>query len=413
MGIYDTIIQPIAWVLGEILDILFNGLYAIGLGNIAIAIIVFTLLIKILMMPLTIKQSKMMKLNSIITPEVQAIQKKYKDKRNDQAAMVKMQEETKAVYEKYGTSQMGGCIQMLIQFPILMALYRVIQQIPMYVGQLKNLLLAILNGTNGGIMSDAGYADKMNAIASGIDWNNTDAAIKAMNAFTADQWAQLRDAFPAFAQVISDNQTKITEMNTFLTVNVSQNPQLGLSIAVLIPILAGLTQFISVKVSQGNQSAQMDDDNPAAASMKMMTLFMPLMSAFIAFSVPAGLGVSWIATAVIQTIMQLLVNRYYDKIGVDAIIAKNVERANKKRAKKGLPPEKITKAATVNTKKIDQAEKNKQRIDSLQAKKEANDKKMKEILESTNYYKSAKPGSLAEKAGMVSKYNEKNEKNKK
>jgi len=262
-------------------------------------------------------------------------------------------------------------------------------------------------------MSDAGYADKMNAIASGIDWNNTDAAIKAMNAFTADQWAQLRDAFPAFAQVISDNQTKITEMNTFLTVNVSQNPQLGLSIAVLIPILAGLTQFISVKVSQGNQSAQMDDDNPAAASMKMMTLFMPLMSAFIAFSVPAGLGVYWIATAVIQTIMQLLVNRYYDKIGVDAIIAKNVERANKKRAKKGLPPEKITKAATVNTKKIDQAEKNKQRIDSLQAKKEANDKKMKEILESTNYYKSAKPGSLAEKAGMVSKYNEKNEKNKK
>ena len=90
----------------------------------------------------------------------------------------------------------------------------------------------------------------------------------------------------------------------------------------------------------------MDDDNPAAASMKMMTLFAPLMSVFIAFSVPTGLGVYWIATAVFQTVLQLIVNRHYDKIGVDAIIAKSVEKANKKRAKKGLPPQQIAKNAT-------------------------------------------------------------------
>ena len=338
-SIYNTIINPIAWVFGKILDFLFMGLHAIGLGNIAIAIIVFTFLVKILMLPLTVKQSKMMKLNNIIMPEVRKIQDKYKDKRNDQEAMLKMQAETKAVYEKYGTSQMGGCIQMLIQFPILMAMYRVIQYIPMYVGQL----------------------------------------------------------------------TKITEMNTFLTINVSQNPTFGLSIAVLIPILSGLSQYISVKVSQGN--TQMDPDDPTAASMKMMTLFMPIMSAFIAFSVPAGLGVYWIATAVFQTILQVLVNRHYDKMGVDAIVAKNVERMNKKRAKKGLPPEKIAKNAVTNTKKLDSIEKSRQRVETLQAKKEANDKKMKEILSSTEYYKSAKPGSLAEKAGMVARYNEKNKKN--
>ena len=157
----------------------------------------------------------------------------------------------------------------------------------------------------------------------------------------------------------------------------------------------------------------MDEDNPAAASMKMMTLFTPLMSVFIAFSVPAGLGVYWIATAVFQTILQLLVNRHYDKIGAEAIVKKSIEKANKKRAKKGLLPEKIAKNATVNTKKVDSIEKNKQRIQNLQEKKDANDKKMKEIMDSTNYYKSAKPGSLAEKAGMVSKYNEKSEKKKK
>lgn len=408
---YNSIISPIAYVLGKILDILFVGLHQIGLGNIAIAIIIFTFLIKLLMLPLTVKQAKSMKLNKFIAPEVKAIQDKYKDKKGDQNAMVKMQEETKAVYAKYGTSQMGGCVQLLIQFPILMALYKVIQDIPMYVGQLKTLFLTILNGSNGGIMSVSDYADKMGQISSNVDWSNVDAAVKAMNSFTADQWNQLKDLFPAFAQIIADNQTKITEMNTFLTVNVSQNPVFGLSITMLIPILSGVTQYISVKVSQGN--VEMDEDNPAAASMKMMTLFAPLMSVFIAFSVPAGLGVYWIATAVFQTILQLLVNRHYDKIGAEAIVKKSIEKANKKRAKKGLPSEKIAKNATVNTKKVDSIEKNKQRIQNLQEKKDANDKKMKEIMDSTNYYKSAKPGSLAEKAGMVSKYNEKSEKKKK
>ena len=410
--IYNTIIDPIAWVFGQFLNILFTGLHAIGLGNIAIAIVVFTFIVKLIMMPLTIKQSKMMKLNSIITPEVQAIQAKYKDKRGDQNAMVKMQEETKAVYAKYGTSQMGGCVQMLIQFPILMALYRVFQNIPMYVGQLKTLITAFLTDTNGGIMNVDGYADKMSAISSApnVDWTNVNSALAAINGFSADQWNQLKDAFPAFANMIAENHVKLTEMNTFLTINVSQNPTFALNAAIVIPILSGLSQFISVKVSQGQNPTQVDDDNPAAASMKMMTLFMPLMSVFIAFSVPAGLGVYWIATAVFQTIMQVMVNRYYDKMGIDVIVKKNVEKMNKKRAKKGLPPEKIAKNATASTKKIDTIDKNKDKIKTLQDKKDANDKKMKEILNSTNYYKSAKPGSLAEKASMVTKYNEKADK---
>lgn len=419
-SIYNAIIEPIALVLGKILDILFTGLHAVGLGNIAIAIILFTLIVKLLMLPLTMKQSKMMKLNSIINPEVKKIQEKYKDKRDDQEAMLKMQAETKAVYEKYGTSQMGGCAQLLIQFPILMALYRVIQNIPTHVGQLKSLLVAILSGTGDGvkgIMSVDGYADIMaeNFTTSGaaVDWTSVDSAITAMNSFTGEQWETLKSLFPSFANVISENQAKITEMNTFLTINVSQVPTFALSAAILIPILAGVSQYISVKISQGQNGNQLDDDNPAAASMKMMNIFMPIMSAFIAFSVPAGLGLYWIATAVFQTIIQLVVNRYYDKQGVDEIVRKNIERINKKRAKKGLPPEKIAKNATASTKKLDSIEKNKQRVQTLQEKKEANDKKIKEIMSSTEYYKTSKPGSLAEKAGMVSKYNEKNSKSSK
>lgn len=411
---YNAIIEPIASLLGKVLDVLFVGINAIGLGNIAIAIILFTLLVKLLMLPLTAKQSKMMKLNSIIGPEVRAIQNKYKDKKGDQNAMLKMQEETKAVYAKYGTSQMGGCVQMLIQFPILLALYRVFQRIPMYVTSLKALFINILGDGVNGIMSAADYSDFMsNTFNTGtlakIDWSNVNDAVVAMNSFTTEQWNLLKEHFTSYASVIADNQTKITEMNTFLGINVSQVPTLALNIAILIPILSGVTQYISVRVSQG-KSNQDDSDNPAAASMKMMNIFMPIMSAFIAFSVPAGLGLYWIATAVIQTIIQICINRYYDKLGVDEIVRRNVEQRNKKRAKKGLPPEKIAKNATTSTKKIDSETKSQERIDKLQQKKEQNDKKVKEILEATNYYKSAKPGSLAEKAGMVAKYNEKNSK---
>lgn len=411
---YNAIIEPIASLLGKVLDVLFVGINAIGLGNIAIAIILFTLLVKLLMLPLTAKQSKMMKLNSIIGPEVRAIQNKYKDKKGDQNAMLKMQEETKAVYAKYGTSQMGGCVQMLIQFPILLALYRVFQRIPMYVTSLKALFINILGDGGNGIMSAADYSDFMsNTFNTGtlakVDWTNVNDAVVAMNSFTTEQWNLLKEHFTSYASVIADNQAKITEMNTFLGINVSQVPTLALNIAILIPILSGVTQYISVRVSQG-KSNQDDSDNPAAASMKMMNIFMPIMSAFIAFSVPAGLGLYWIATAVIQTIIQICINRYYDKLGVDEIVRRNVEKRNKKRAKKGLPPEKIAKNATTSTKKIDSETKSQERIDKLQQKKEQNDKKVKEILEATNYYKSAKPGSLAEKAGMVAKYNEKNSK---
>ena len=407
---YNAIINPIASFLGKILDILFMGLNAIGIGNVAVAIIIFTLIVKLLMLPLTMKQQKLTKITSIMNPELKKIQDKYKDKKGDQNAMIKMQEETKAVYEKYGVSQMGGCVQLLIQFPILMALYRVFQQIPLYISQIKDLFTAILNGQNGGIMAVNGYADTMKQFGENVDWNDVNAAVNAMNGFSADQWNQLKEAFPAFSQLISENYDKITHMNTFLGVNMSQNPGLGFNIAILIPILAGVSQFISVKIAQGKQ--QVDDDNPAAASMKMMTLFMPFMSAFIAISVPAGLGVYWIATAVIQTIMQLIINAYYDKLGAENIVKKNVEKRNKKRAKKGLPPETIAKNASVSTKNISSAERDKQIAESLKSKKEANEKRIKEIKESTQYYKTAKAGSLAEKAGMVAKYNEKNEKKK-
>lgn len=402
----NNIIQPIATALGAILDVLYKGLDFLGIANVAIAIVVFTLLVKLLMLPLTVKQQKMSKLTAIMNPEIKEIQAKYKDKRGDQEAMLKMQAETKAVYEKYGVSQWGSCIQLLIQMPILFALYQVFQKIPLYISSIKVLFTNILGNGSTGLSSIDGYQDTLSNIASNVDWSSTKAAIVGLNSFSADQWNQLKEAFPSMSQLITDNYNQIKQVNTFLGVNMSQAPGFSLSLPILIPILAGVTQFISVKVSQAGMTQGNDDDNPAAASMKMMTLFMPIMSAFIAISVPAGLGVYWIATAVIQTIMYIFINRYYDKIGTDAIVRKNIEKRNKKRAKQGLPAETITKNAKVSAKKVTTED----RVRNLQAKKDANDKKIADLKAAAKNVNHSKAGSLASKANMVSEYNESNKK---
>lgn len=401
---FNAIIMPIAQVLGYIFNLLFEALSFLHIGNVAIAIILFTIIVKLCMLPLSIKQQKLAKLNSVMSPEIKAINEKYKDKKNDQNAMMKMQEETKAVYEKYGVSQMGGCVQMLIQMPILLALYQVFRFIPLYITQLKNLFTAFLTD-NGGIMSASGYTDTMKQFGENIDWSNVNTAITEINKFSTENWEALRDAFPAFSDIIANSHASLEQMNTFLGVNMSQEPGFGLTLAFLIPVLSGLSQFISVKVAQGN--TPVDDDNPMAASMRMTTYIFPLMSAFIAISVPAGLGLYWIATSVIQTIITVFINRYYDKLGAETIVKKNVEKRNKKRAKKGLPPETIAKNATVSTKNVNREK----AVKSLEQIKAENEKKVKEIKESAQYYKTAKPGSLAEKAGMVAKYNEKSSKN--
>ena len=401
---FNAIIMPIAQVLGYIFDLLFEALSFLHIGNVAIAIILFTIIVKLCMLPLSIKQQKLAKLNSVMSPEIKAINEKYKDKKNDQNAMMKMQEETKAVYEKYGVSQMGGCVQMLIQMPILLALYQVFRFIPLYITQLKNLFTAFLTD-NGGIMSASGYTDTMKQFGENIDWTNVNTAITEINKFSTENWDALRNAFPAFSDIIANSHASLEQMNTFLGINMSQEPGFGLTLAFLIPVLSGLSQFISVKVAQGN--TPVDDDNPIAASMRMTTYIFPLMSAFIAISVPAGLGLYWIATSVIQTIITVFINRYYDKLGAETIVKKNVEKRNKKRAKKGLPPETIAKNATVSTKNVNREK----AVKSLEQIKAENEKKVKEIKESAQYYKTAKPGSLAEKAGMVAKYNEKSSKN--
>ena len=135
----NNLLQPLANLLGFLLNLLFNALDAIGIGKIGIAIILFTIIIKVAMLPLTISQQKTVKISQLMQPEMRAIRAKYRGRR-DQESQQRQNEEIRDLYAKYGASQTGGCIQMLIQLPILLALYNVFRNIPMHVGKLNTFL---------------------------------------------------------------------------------------------------------------------------------------------------------------------------------------------------------------------------------------------------------------------------------
>ena len=121
---YDgAILGPIAKLLGWVMNGVYYLMDQIGIGNVGLSIIIFTIIIYLLLFPLTYKQQKFSKLSQKMQPELNAINKKYQGKK-DQASMMAMQQETQAVYEKYGVSMMGSCVQMLIQMPILIAMFR-------------------------------------------------------------------------------------------------------------------------------------------------------------------------------------------------------------------------------------------------------------------------------------------------
>lgn len=415
------LLGPIAEVLGLIMEGLFRFTSMFGIMNIGLCIILFTIVTKLIMFPLTLKQQKSSKLMTVMQPEIQAIQKKYKGKQ-DQESMMKMNVETKAVYEKYGTSMTGGCLPLLIQLPIMFALYRIMYNIPAYVTSVRHYFDAIIAKLPSGYSTSEVFTNLAQTHNLGsADYSNADKVVDLLYKLTDRQWSEMTAAFPDIATVVTQTGENaiesINKMQQFLGINIAYTPMnvigeafqkestvgiLALVVAVLIPVLSGLTQWYSTKLMTATQPTQADDA-PGANMMKSMTTMMPLMSVVFCFSFPFGIGIYWVASSLVQLIQQLGVNSYLKKVDVDQLIAKNVEKANKKRAKKGLPPAKINSNASETLKKLQEVE------EREEAKRMEKIAKAREIQkESSEYYnKDAKPGSLASKAGMVQKYNEK------
>ena len=309
------ILGPIAKVLGWIM----NGIYYVlnslfGIENIGLCIIILTLIIYACLFPLTYKQQKFSKLSQKMNPELQAIQKKYKNKR-DQVSMQKMQEETQMVYQKYGVSPTGSCIQMLIQMPILFALYRVFLNVPAYVPAVKEKFSVLVTE----IMSIDGFADKMTSFVDkikiaglSVDFTATDTnvlhnyIVDVLYKMNTSGWSELKNVFGNLTN-LDATEKSLEKLNYFLGLNISNSPwnimttgfKSGAYLlaigALLIPVISFLTQRLNIKLMP---TASTGENDAMAQQMKTMNLMMPLFSFVMCFTVRlvlvfTGLPVLW------------------------------------------------------------------------------------------------------------------------
>lgn len=414
------IIGPVATLLGYLMNGIFTVLNKIGIPNIGLSIIIFVIVIYLCMMPLTIKQQKFSKLQSKMSPELQAITNKYKGKKDNDSIMA-MNEEQKEVYKKYGVSPTGSCLQLIIQMPILLALYRVIYNIPAYVPAVKDVFtglvdkLVALQGSSEFLQTfkNASYYAKQFAseefAAGGEVMKNT--FIDVLNKASTAEWMSLKTQFPSVSSMVQSTYDTLHEYNNFLGLNIGDSPwyimkeafgtgEILLVIgALLVPILAALTQFLSVKLMPQAAATQSSGNSTAdsmMASMKMMNYTMPIMSAVFCFTLPTGMGIYWVAGSVVRCIQQIVINRHIDKIDFDELIKQNQEKASKK-VKKEVDSSVVIKNANIRTKTKVNADNG-----MSQAEKDAliEEAKRKNAL--------AKEGSISAKANMVKNYNEKN-----
>lgn len=416
------IIGQVAMVLGWIMDLIYKALDLVGIQNIGLCIIIFSIIVYALMTPLQIKQQKFSKLSSVMQPEIQKIQKKYQNKK-DQESMQKMQEETQAVYAKYGVSPTGSCVQLLIQMPILLSLWQVIYKIPAYVGSVR----AVFTEAVTHIIEVEGFTELIQNFISensitrvqlvledGVATSNS--VIDFLYALSPTQWTKLGEMsqFSGFSDIIETTANEISGMQGFFGLNIAEQPLnyitnmfaggsvvIGI-IALLIPILSWATQVLNYKLMpQATQSA--DDANSAMnSSMKTMNTVMPIMSAVFCFTFPVGLGLYWIASALVRSAQQWIINRHLSKIDMDELINENMKKIEKKREKQGLPPQKITNQAHQSVKNINKIEKGSSGKDASE--------RAKKVEETYQKAAKAKPGSITAKANMVRDFNERNKK---
>lgn len=417
--------MPIVNWVAEVLGWLMNGIYSIGVHNLGLCIIIFTVIIYALMTPLQIKQQKFSKMNTVMQPEIQKIQKKYKNKK-DQTSQMKMQEETMAVYEKYGVSPTGSCLQLLIQMPIFFALYQVIIKIPGYIGGIKE----VFSDAVAHITDVSGYSDIISQFITdnGIrtySWvqgqeGNANQVIDFLYSLSPSQWDKLAsiEQFQGFADVLDKSAETLQPMQNFLGLNIADTPwaliQAGWSshqylmilAAVLVPVLAWATQMINMKLmpTASSNSSGNGNQSQMEATMKSMNIFMPLFTAFICFTFPFGIGIYWIIGALVRTVQQLVINRHLNHMDMDAYIQKNREKREKKMAKRGVISQNISQQARMNVRNI------------KEPKRKTMAEKSGSVKEASGYnytVPKTKPGSLASKANMVAAFDEENKKKKK
>ncbi len=342
------ILGPFASIFGLIMNAIYELLDLVGVPNVALTIILFTLIANLLMLPLTIKQQRYTRVSSLVTPEIQKINKKYKGK-TDQVSQRRMQAETMEVYQKYGASPSSGCLPLLISFPILLALYRIIYNIPSYVNSIHALFLTIadpIRQTTGGAEIMDGLIKELGIVVSKFDFNDVEKIIDALNGVKTTGWDTVANAFasnPDVVQAIHSVKDTIININSMpgglnvmdAPVHLSQGVA-GIFPGILIPILAGVSQYVSVKITTPKTNNTAAQENDMAQSMKMVNMIMPLFSVWICFTLPAGVGLYWVCNSVFRTLSIVIVNRFFNNKDIDELVKENAKKVAERKGKPSL-----------------------------------------------------------------------------
>ncbi len=430
------IFKYIVWVLGKIMEGIFWVLDKIGIPNIGLAIILFTIVVNVCMLPLTYKQQKFSKLSQKVNPEINVIRKKYEGKK-DQDSQLAMNNEIQSVYGKYGISPTGSCLFLLIQMPILFALYRVIYQMPGYVHKIReafNPLVGNIAANEKAVelvrsfKNSAMFAKQFDKI-DGVKYTLENTIVDCLNRASTTDFETLKAGFPDLSGQVDGTLELLHRYNNFLGLNIGDTPWfimrnafssgailLGIG-AILIPLLAGATQWLNVKLSPQPQNDPNEQGGTMASSMKMMNYFMPLMSIWFCFTFPAGMGLYWIASAVVRGVIMVIMNKKIDKMDFDKLIAKNSVKNAKKMEKRKAQQEKFAAYANMNTKKISSntsgsSSKSSNTDNRSQYEKRRSDiaKKAGSISEKDSPKTSSSGGGMMAKANAVKNFNEKNNK---
>lgn len=413
-----SFIGPVANVLGWIMKWLYNFLGNFGIENAGIAIILFTFLIYLLLFPITYKQQKFTKMSMIMNPELTEINNKYKGKK-DEESMRKMQLETQAVYEKYGANPASGCLPMFITMFMFLGLYRVVSNIPAYVPAIKEFYENVANavqGIDGYLPLIQEYAEKF-PILNAAKWEDfntgftTNHMVDLLAQFKATDWETLinEPLFSSVAETIRTNHDKIMDVNTLaFGLNIVETPfaqmKSGASIGtkilyVLVPIVSMVTQIVSMKIGmRATQNNNNKSEDPTANMMKSMNTFMPIFFGIMTFSFPIGVAIYYITGNIFRILQQVLIDWHFDRIGMEAILKKNQEKAARKKEKRGIDPNaKLEEIAKKRTSSIqDKANVNMKNVKSI-------DKKESGKIEGQSASSTYKEGSIAGYAHMVSR----------
>ena len=366
------ILRPFAWVMGMILNAIYKMVAAMGIQNIALCIVIFTIVVKMLMLPLTIKQQKFAKVSALMTPEIKALQEKYRGiDRSDREAMQRYTMEQQEIYQKYGSSPFGGCLPLLIMLPIMFALYRVIYAIPAYVTDVKALYQNVgteitqIDDTNKDFSDEsitkAIYefynAEKVslrNKKSTDTNFTATD-LIDIFSVYNTEVWKDFREGKTLEGEDV-ENWNKLAQSDSFQTVMANRSGDIDeiLKInslgkysildapgyhfpAIILPILAFLLQFITGKISAAqNKQTKKDGEQETVPGMGAMTTILPVMSGVFCVFMPIGVGIYWVVSAGVQIVQQLAINKYLEKYNMEDIVAQNEAKISERNEKYGI-----------------------------------------------------------------------------